>query len=153
MIKAKTVDRVLPSHVVIEKDDRLLARLQNEEPTGFEKFTVVQTEKVWVKFQKDILTGAQKADRTFLSSEFRTKGYAYSFESMLSGKTFDKPSLILLGHQDAISGYKDAMQLIESYPRCTLSILDRAGHFPQLEQEKLVHALSEEWLQRLEKEV
>lgn len=152
MIKAKPGDRLLPERVVVEKDDDLLARLQKQEPTGFENFAVVQTEEVLQKYMQDIFTGAQKSDREFLTSEFRTQGYGYTFEADLPDTVFDKPSLIIVGRQDAVSGYQDAMRLIESYPRAAFSILDRAGHFPQLEQEKLLHTLVDEWLQRVEKE-
>jgi pimeloyl-ACP methyl ester carboxylesterase len=151
MIKAKPGDRLLPARVVVEKDETLLARLQAHEPTGFENFAVVQTEEVWQKYKKDVMSGAEKSDRAFLTSEFRTKGYGYSFESELPDTVFQKPSLIVLGRQDAISGYQDAMRLIESYPRATFSIVDRAGHFPQLEQEELLLALTAEWLKRVER--
>ncbi|WP_161793327.1 alpha/beta fold hydrolase [Cohnella kolymensis] len=152
MIKARPADRQLPARVVVDKDEALLASLQNNEPTGFENFAVVQTEEIWEKYKRDVLSGAEKSDRTFLTSEFRTKGYAYTFESVLSDVSFQKPALIVLGRQDAVSGYEDAMRLIESYPRATFTIMDRAGHFPQLEQETLLLALTDEWLERVETE-
>jgi pimeloyl-ACP methyl ester carboxylesterase len=150
MIKPSSTERQLPPRVILEKDDALLARIQQEEPTGFETFAVVQTEKVWEKYKKDIIPGAQKADRVFLSSEFRTKGYSFSFDSELVGNIFAKPALIILGRQDAVSGFQDALSLIESYPRATYAVLDRAGHFPQLEQEEVIHCLANEWLHRLD---
>lgn len=152
MIKAQPADRLLPARVVVEKDEALLARLQKNEPTGFENFAVVQSEEIWEKYKRDVISGAEKSDRTFLTSEFRTKGYAYTFESEMPETSFHKPSLIVLGRQDAVSGYQDAMRLIESYPRATFTIMDRAGHFPQLEQETLLFALTDEWLQRVDKE-
>ena len=65
---------------------------------------------------------------------------------------FGGPTLILAGRQDASVGYLDAIDLLESYPRATLAILDRAGHGLRAEQPALFRALTNEWLDRVELE-
>jgi hypothetical protein len=39
---------------------------------------------------------------------------------------------------------------LESYPRATFAVLDRAGYNLPIEQERLFAALVEEWLDRVE---
>ena len=39
---------------------------------------------------------------------------------------------------------------MEDYPRGTFAVLDRAGHFLEVEQEDMFHALAGEWLDRVE---
>ena len=63
---------------------------------------------------------------------------------------FEGPTLILLGRQDAEVGYRDAWRLVENYPRGTLVVLDRAGHYLPIEQEGLFRTLVHEWLDRVE---
>lgn len=45
---------------------------------------------------------------------------------------------------------RDAWDLLEHYPRATFAVLDRAGHFVNIEQETLCRALIGEWLDRVE---
>jgi pimeloyl-ACP methyl ester carboxylesterase len=63
---------------------------------------------------------------------------------------FVKPTLILAGKQDHISGYRGQWDILENYPRATFVVLDRAGHRLQIEQEALFNALVNEWLDRVE---
>ena len=62
---------------------------------------------------------------------------------------FDGPTLFVLGRQDAVVGYRGVFELIESYPRATVAVLDRAGHAAPWEQEDLFRALVAEWLARV----
>ncbi len=57
--------------------------------------------------------------------------------------------MIVVGRQDNVVGYKDTLTLLDSYPRATFAVLDRAAHNPQIEQIQLVHALFSEWLERI----
>ena len=63
---------------------------------------------------------------------------------------FDSPTLILTARQDQIVGYRDIWDLMDSSPRATFAVLDRAGHFLPIEQEGLCPALLREWLDRVE---
>jgi pimeloyl-ACP methyl ester carboxylesterase len=60
------------------------------------------------------------------------------------------PTLIVTGRQDSIVGYRDAWAILDNYPRGTFAVLDRAGHGLYTEQEKLCHALFDEWIDRAE---
>src|SRR5947209_445645 len=63
---------------------------------------------------------------------------------------FSGPTLILTARQDNLVGYRDAWDLLDTYPRATFAVLDRAGHFVPIEQEALCHALMREGLDRVE---
>ena len=66
---------------------------------------------------------------------------------------FERPSLIITGRQDSITGYHDPMKILENYPRATFSVLDRAGHILMLEQDQLIINLFGEWLDRVEENI
>jgi hypothetical protein len=82
------------------------------------------------------------------------KRFAFSFDLARLARPFDGPAPFLLGRQDNVCGYADAWSVIESYPRATFAVLDRAGHWlgPGMEQEALYLALGSEWLDCVEAE-
>jgi pimeloyl-ACP methyl ester carboxylesterase len=57
---------------------------------------------------------------------------------------------MLTARQDHLCGYRDAWDLLDNYPRATFAVLDRAGHFVNIEQDVLCQALMREWLDRVE---
>jgi pimeloyl-ACP methyl ester carboxylesterase len=63
---------------------------------------------------------------------------------------FGGPTLILTARQDNLCGYRDAWELLDNYARATFAVLDRAGHFVNIEQDILCQALMREWLARVE---
>jgi pimeloyl-ACP methyl ester carboxylesterase len=76
--------------------------------------------------------------------------YEYAFDVDAPDRPFRKPVLFLLGRQDSMAGYQDALRVIECFPRATFAILDKAGHTLGWEQPVLFKALASEWLQRVE---
>lgn len=140
--------RNAPEHTVLEKDEQLLSELDPADAKGFASINVILKEKIWEKYRDDILPGLKAADYPFLDNLYQ-KGYAFSFDvDKLVGK-FTKPTLMLLGRQDAVVGYKDAWDNLDNYPRATFAVLDKAGHNLQIEQEQLFQALVKEWLERV----
>jgi pimeloyl-ACP methyl ester carboxylesterase len=68
-------------------------------------------------------------------------------------ETLDAPTLIITGRQDTTVGYRDQWELLDSYPRATFAVLDRAGHLLRGEQESVFLTLGREWLDRVEERV
>jgi pimeloyl-ACP methyl ester carboxylesterase len=66
---------------------------------------------------------------------------------------FGGPTLIVTARQDHLCGYRDAWDLLDNYPRATLAVLDRAGHFVNIEQDALCQLLMGEWLDRVEERI
>lgn len=140
--------RQLPPRRVFVKDEKLLARINPEDRKFFGRMLILQDKRRWERFQQDILPGRRMMDTAFLE-RLKQHGYECSFD-VDRIKPFDRPSLILAGRQDTSVGYKDALRLIDNYPRGTFAILDRAGHGLEVEQEKVFNCLVNEWLDRAE---
>jgi pimeloyl-ACP methyl ester carboxylesterase len=81
------------------------------------------------------------------------RGKWFSFDATAFATPFGGPVLMLMGHQDADSGYSTGWSMIEQFPRGTFAVLDAAGHFLDVEQPGLRHALISEWLDRVEQHV
>ena len=77
--------------------------------------------------------------------------YAFSFDLAAAEKSFTKPTLIIAGRQDTTVGYRDAWEILESYPRATFAVIDRADHVWPVESPALLAALVDDWLGRIEK--
>ena len=115
---------------------------------GFKNIAVVQTQEHLEAWKRDIMPGIRSADGEFLGR--LRKNYPFSFDICQLPKPFIKPTLFLHGRQDNVCGYRDAWNILESYPRATFVVLDRAGHCLQMEQRVLFEALTGEWLDRVE---
>lgn len=137
--------RELPEHAVIYEDKNFLGKLSDEEKADFSSMGVVLDEHVWERYKKEIQSGCNCADDGFLA---KIKQH-YRLTLNIDHLFFEKPSLFLLGRQDAVVGYKDALEIIEHYPKATFAVLDRAGHNLQIEQEGPFNVLVNEWLDRV----
>jgi pimeloyl-ACP methyl ester carboxylesterase len=67
------------------------------------------------------------------------------------GEPFRGPSLIVAGRQDSIVGYRDAVGLLERFPRASLAVLDAAGHNLAGERSDVLATLVDDWLDRMER--
>lgn len=141
-------DRCVPEHQALVKDPGLISSLSSEEIREFEPMAVVQGELEWKRFHDDILLPSKKADHEFLD-KIRQNGYGFSFTMNEYDPLFQHPALIITGRQDATVGYKDTLQLIDSYPRGTFAVLDMAGHNLQIEQPNIFESLVVDWLKRI----
>jgi hypothetical protein len=61
-------------------------------------------------------------------------------------KVFTKPTLIDRGRQDTTVGYRDAWEILESYPRATFAVIDRRDHGWPTESPRCCSALVDDWL-------
>ena len=142
-VTAPPIQAHLPKRSILVEDPKLMESLE----PGIASLIVVQSPTV-VESVRAVETEVQLADHTFLA-RLEASGPA-SFEADPQLTRFDGPTLILTARQDNICGYRDAWDLLENYPRATFTVLDRAGHFINIEQDGLCHALMREWLDRVE---
>jgi pimeloyl-ACP methyl ester carboxylesterase len=149
VITASYVERTLPKHVTLVKSESLPSDLYPQETQMFKSFAVVQTQKIFERTRKEILSGLKIADTNFLN-RILSHGYPFTFNIDAPSIILEKPTLILVGRQDSAVGYHDSWKILENYPRATLAVLDRAGHGLQIEQERLFNTLVDEWLNRVE---
>ncbi len=146
------VERSLPSKVVYEKDEALLAELDEDIGNAFELLMVYQNKINLMMFLEEIQHGRLLANREFLSSDWRKEGYYFSFEPFSHVDELEQPTLIVLGRQDAICGYEDHLKLLNKFTCASLAILDRTGHMIQIEQRDILQQLVIEWLGRTRKQ-
>jgi pimeloyl-ACP methyl ester carboxylesterase len=112
---------------------------------------VVQRRAVVDTLRANFSASKQSGDRPFQAKiGEHPERYAFSFDVDALARPFPAPTLLLTGRQDSGVGYRDAWEILENYPRGTLVVLDRAGHFLALEQKDLFQALVGEWLDRVE---
>lgn len=140
--------RNLPDPNVVVKNPDLFADLPEAIQASFKNAIAVQTPEVVRRAREEIMPALLSADHEFLG---RIRPNARLSESdAINAMVYEKPSLFLLGRQDSVTGYQDAMALHDRYPRASIVTLDRCGHGPQMDQRVLFEALVRDWLFRVE---
>lgn len=133
---------------VFVKDEALLDSLSAEDRQYFEGINVIQDRRVWERFKEDVMPGLKVADYTFLEHSL-SQHVSFTHNIDVIEEPYRQPTLMVMGRQDSVVGYRDQWQLIENFPRASFVILDRAGHNLQIEQDVLFGALVKEWLDRV----
>jgi pimeloyl-ACP methyl ester carboxylesterase len=141
-VKAEPEQAQLPPQTTVVADPTLVAELG---PGA--SLVVVQTPPV-VEAVRELFAEVAMADHAF--NERLEAAGPYSSDVDKLPAPFGGPALILTARQDCLCGYRDAWGLLENYPRATFAVLDRAGHFVNIEQDVLCRALMREWLDRVE---
>lgn len=148
MIVADPEKRTLPQLATLVKEAYPTTNDYREETDFFESFAVVQTPGTWKRTLEEVFSGFKVRDVAFWK-RLQTHGYPFTFDVDALREPFKKPTLIIVGRQDSMVGYRDPLSILENYSRATFAILDRAGHNLKIEQEHLFNALVEEWLERV----
>ena len=125
----------------------LYGELRDVELWGFDNFAVVQRLDI-VKKRRAVVQPALGLHDPVQEARVKAK-FEFSFADREEKSTFEKPSLIIAGRQDFMSGYLDSIDLMHRFPRATLAVLDAAGHGLTFERPDVFTALVRDWLQRL----
>jgi pimeloyl-ACP methyl ester carboxylesterase len=133
----------LPPRTPLVEDPALVAELD----PGVASLLVVQSPAV-VEAVRTLASEVQLADHAFLARLEESGPFSFDVDTLPA--PFDRPTLILTARQDYICGYRDAWDLLDNYPRATFTVLDRAGHLVNIEQDVLCRTLICEWLDRVE---
>ena len=139
--------RNLPPQVTLESADELLPELAENEIGRFKKLAV-QNREILEKIRKYKLPAISLADTECQNR--LNDNYQFSFDLDAPECIFPNPTLVLLGRFDVEAGYRDALKVIENFPRATYAILDKAGHSLSWEQPELFTALVKDWIKRVE---
>ena len=152
MLMAPTVkpqgERAVPEQNTIVENPELYDDLPEQVRAVFGRAIAVQTEAVVKRSRNEILPAILSADHAYLTRV--NEKFRLSYQDDMVDFVFDKPGLFLMGRQDVITGYEDALSLHQKYPRTSIVVLDRCGHGPQLAQQALFESLCAEWLFRVE---
>lgn len=148
-----TTRRTLPSFRPLVRDDALMATLDKEERAVLGD-VLVQTRTYIGTLGRRLRGLVQPAiDGTapgMLDIRADARRYGVSFDLAEMEKGFEEPTLIIAARQDVVVGYRDAWSILESYPRATFAVIDRADHGWPLESHDLLAALIDDWLMRVE---
>ncbi|PJI09081.1 MULTISPECIES: alpha/beta fold hydrolase [Clostridium] len=140
--------RTVPEHTVLVKDNELKSKISEEAYDDFNSISVVQNENIYKRYDEEIMSGVKLGDEKFLR-RLQETGYSFSFNVDNLSEKFYGPTLMLLGRQDSVVGYKDAWSILENFPRATFAVIDMAGHNLQIEQEKIFNTLVTDWIKRV----
>ena len=143
-VKADPEQAQLPPQTIIVEDPALAAELG---PVA--NLVVAQTPRV-AEAVREMMAEVNIADHPF--NERLEIAAPFSFDLDTLPTPYTLPTLIITARQDNLCGYRDAWDLLDNYPRATFAVLDRAGHFVNIEQDALCRALINEWLDRVEEE-
>ncbi len=138
----------LPPHQVLEPNPSIQSDLTDEEIWVFENMSVVQRRDIVEKRRRVIAPAKRLFDEAQEARVF--EAFDFSFREGEEASTFDKPSLIIAGLQDSVSGYLDAIDLLPRFPRASLAVLYTAGHGLAWERPDLFKSLMCDWLARVE---
>lgn len=151
VVVADSAKREVPSDRVVFKDMQFLNNLTSDQVNEISNY-VIQNKRIWDKTQEETSDDSNSMNFEFYNSLKQNGAYGFSFDVDDIPVKFSKPSLILLGRQDYVVGYKDAWKILDNYPRATFSILDMTGHGMLTEQEHLYSTFINDWIDRVEME-
>lgn len=136
--------RTLPESAVCERDDALLAELDDADRREFTALAARQTQATWRLFQTYALSGIRAADQAAMQR--LGAHYALDADPDTRAGEFTGPALVLTGRQDHVVGYQDQLGLVRAwYPHATYAALDGAGHNVHLDRPEVCHALLRQW--------
>jgi pimeloyl-ACP methyl ester carboxylesterase len=143
VIVADRSERTVPPRTVLVRDESFMSAARSEDMVSLAELAVVQG--------RSVLDNARRLQDSKTDTEFlQNLKRPFSFEVDKLPTTFPAPALFLMGRQDHVVGYRDALAIIENYPRATFVVFDRAGHLLFPEQPQLWPGLVNEWLDRVE---
>lgn len=149
-----TSKRTLPRAEPLVRNEALLATLDRAERLALGEVLVQAPDYLAVMRAKvrDFVAPAIASCAPFVPEmRLDPKRYGFSFDLAAAEKSFARPVLIVAGRQDTTVGYRDAWEILESYPRATFAVLDRADHVWPVESSALLAALVDDWLVRITK--
>jgi pimeloyl-ACP methyl ester carboxylesterase len=124
-----------------------LESLQEIDREEFEEMCVILTEKVYDRQLSEILVGISMGDEDF-RNQYQQNGYGFK-NDIDQEVVYQFPTLVMVGKQDSIVGYKDAFKFADIYASSTFVALESAGHSLHIEQEELFNLHTRVWLRRI----
>ncbi len=112
----------------------------------FRGYFVVQTPEMLERYERHVAPAAALVDQAALERI----GARWEIATT-DAPAYPGPTLIVAGRLDSTVGYAAATDLVDHYPRASLSVVDDAGHALPHEQPVLLGALVAEWLARVER--
>lgn len=138
-IIGNTTHRTLPKKQLIIEEEICLLDDEKDIYHSFLDIASIVNKNIWHRYKSEVLVGLNQADYHYLEY-LQNNGYSLSFEQELFSISFNAPVTIMLGKQDNVVGYEDALRLRSNFSKSTFIIINRAGHNLQIESSKLFTA-------------
>ena len=129
---------------------------ENKDDEDFKEFmknAVIVNEYTYERYKNEILCGLKIADSKFLNQLSRNYRFPFDVDEKVQNMRFDQPVTILCGRQDNSVGYRDLLKISEDYKRCSISVVDMAGHNLQIERPEVFNLELQDFLKRVEIEI
>ena len=141
----------LPEHKIIYENLEFYEELKTKNLEEFIVYVTDQNDQCLENLRSVAIPSILMADHEFLNDiDFNNE---FTFEIDELDPKFSKPTLIIVGRQDAVVGYRDAWHVMENYPRATFAVLDYAGHAIGFgERDTIFMALVNDGIDRLERD-
>lgn len=149
VVIATHADRDVSPAVILRDEPGILDGVGPVDAAEFRQVAVIIDGPAWDSFATTVLQPEAAADDPTV--ERISQRYAFTTDVDAIGEPFDRPSLIVVGRQDSVVGYRDALRLIDRFPRATFAVLDAAGHLLEGERPALFAALIDDWIERVER--
>lgn len=128
-------NRILPEKINVPIHEMIISNDELEAYNSFLDMAVVINGKTWKRYFNEIWLGVKKANENFLN--VFAENYILSAEEEFTKINFQNPTVFLLGRQDHVVGFEDALLLRKNFPQGTFAVLNEAGHNLQIEQPEL----------------
>ncbi|MCF2139559.1 MAG: alpha/beta hydrolase [Candidatus Lokiarchaeota archaeon] len=148
MIIADFSKRHLPKRTVLERDFDFYSKFPPKLQEEYDSILVIENERICTRYQQEIPDAMACANMELLN-QIQQKAYGFSWNILDISDPFSFPTLFILGCQDDIVGYQDALEFSANFSRASVAILDKAGHYAQVEQQEIFEKLVIEWLNRI----
>lgn len=136
--------RTVPPRTVLHREPALH---DHPDYAEYSELAVAESAEALDLFRRYARPGIEGADEAAV--ERIAAAYAFEHEPEDVHPPYARPTLILTGRQDHVTGYADAWARLEHYPRATFLTLDGGGHAVDAERTPLVRAALTDWLDRI----
>jgi pimeloyl-ACP methyl ester carboxylesterase len=137
-----------PKLKILKHDPSLLATLSPYELKKYTSMTVLQSQDTWDRYKEEFLPGIQIYDRELYKRVMQN--YALMDNPDQIEHPYSFPTVVLMGRQDSVAGYKDHWTILENFLRASFLIIDGAGHNLHAEKPIIFNFHLAEWIQTLE---
>lgn len=149
MIVAAFADRDLPPHRLLYEEPGVLAGAPDASAAAIRGIGTVIDGPAWSYFSAVVAPTFGAGDAEAIAAI--AHGYGFPTDVDAAAEPYEGPTLIVTGRQDSMVGYRDALTILERFPRATYAVLDAASHNVSGERPALLAALVNDWLERVER--
>lgn len=149
MLQPDFSKRKLPSREVLEREDKYFNTLSSEMQKEFDSILVIENKRVCSRYLQEIPDAMAIAKMEQLN-QLQQTSYGFTWDLLNISEKFLIPALFICGRQDDIVGFQDAINFSEKFEHASVAVLDKAGHYAQVEQQEIFEKLVKDWLKKVE---